>query len=66
MRIRQHSGNGLNTEDSLEVFVAESGALSARINRVSGVLHLHSAKRPEEESAWYGDVERSGGIERGR
>ncbi len=37
----------------LELFTAASGALSARLHRGGGLLHLHSSVNPEAEATYY-------------
>lgn len=57
MRIRQNDSHGPDRGGTLDVFLARSGVLSARINRATGVIHLHSAIRPQDEPTWWSDIE---------
>jgi spore maturation protein CgeB len=56
MRIR-HTTLSPRTADELELFMARSGRLSARINRDGTLLHLHSAIHPEREAEHYAGLE---------
>jgi spore maturation protein CgeB len=44
-------------QGELELFIARSGLLSARINRKDRLLHLHSAVRPESEADHFSGME---------
>lgn len=56
MRI-QHDRIVKPSPDGLELFMARSGRLSARINRNGSYLHLHSAIRPEAEADHFAGIE---------
>lgn len=44
---------GRENSQTLELFVAESGVLSARIRRSDGYRHIHSSVKPEDEAAYF-------------
>ncbi|MBN2036285.1 MAG: glycosyltransferase [Chitinispirillaceae bacterium] len=62
MRIQKPLQQKPGTAGELELFIARSGMLSARLNRNGSLLHLHSSQAPEDESnhfnglAFWGDL----------
>jgi spore maturation protein CgeB len=46
----------------LELFLAQSGKLSARLNRSLGYHYLHSSVKPEDEAVYYGGMELWGDL----
>jgi spore maturation protein CgeB len=57
MRIRHPEHPAQDPAGELELFMARSGRLSARINRNGSLLHLHSAIKPEAEADYFSDIE---------
>ena len=57
MNIPSHNRRTGGLDGELELFVARSGLLSARINRNGRLLHLHSAIKPESEADHFSGME---------
>jgi spore maturation protein CgeB len=57
MRIHHAQNQKPGSAAELELFVARSGVLSARINRKGALFYLHSAVAPEKEADHYAGME---------
>ncbi|MBN1127489.1 MAG: hypothetical protein JXA71_00780, partial [Chitinispirillaceae bacterium] len=57
MRIHHPEHQKPDSTAELELFIARSGVLSARINRKGALFHLHSAVDPEKEADHFAGTE---------
>lgn len=57
MRIQHDKNRITSPPEKLELFVAKSGMLSARINRKGTLFHIHSGVRPEDEAKYFEGTE---------
>jgi spore maturation protein CgeB len=57
VNIPNHHRQANGQSGELELFVAHSGLLSARVNRGGTLLHLHSAVKPESEADHFSGME---------
>jgi spore maturation protein CgeB len=57
MRIQPQGTLSPALSEKLELFVAKSGTLSARINRNGSMLHLHSSVKPEDEAKYFDRID---------